>query len=345
MKRLLTILLLLMISFGASAQSYLPYLNGQWKRIKVDSLFTLPRLSTGNGVQDGDFRYNPSTSKAQLWYSSAWNNMASETYVTSNTAPSSGGTNYIWNGTSAQSASWHITGQATIAGTNPYKMFLTRANMTQNAVLAFKNGSDTAGYVGLGSLLNNEIMMVGKKTNRAGIRTLDTARIVFGSHTPEFSYVVGKKGRWRFGDSVLIDPDRYVIEINRNVSGDTSLWASGKVLGHGVISNGTLSVDGVSTFNAAFSPQITTVSTGTTLGDAHFTAVGNTAAGACTINLPTGAAFNERMYFIRRSSTANTLTLNTTGGDTYPDGSVTMSVTNAVIVQLQGTTWWILAQF
>lgn len=106
---------------------------------------------------------------------------------------------------------------------------------------------------------------------------------------------------------------------------------------------GALTANGLATVNAAITANITTIATGTTLGATVFTAVGNTLSANCTINLPTGVT--GRMYFVRRSSPANTLTLQAGGSDTFDTGSASLVVTNAVIIQLQGNTWWILSQF
>lgn len=106
---------------------------------------------------------------------------------------------------------------------------------------------------------------------------------------------------------------------------------------------GALTTNGLATVNAAITANITTIATGTTLGATVFTAVGNTLSANCTINLPTGVT--GRMYFVRRSSPANTLTLQAGGSDTFDTGSASLVVTNAVIIQLQGNTWWILSQF
>lgn len=99
------------------------------------------------------------------------------------------------------------------------------------------------------------------------------------------------------------------------------------------------------TIGAAFYPKLAVVTDGTTLGNTYTTVIGNTLSSACTLTLPTGGTHNERIYYIRRSSTANTLTVNTSGSDTFNGSGTSLSVTNAIIVQLQGNTWWVLAQF
>ncbi|SHN45960.1 SGNH/GDSL hydrolase family protein [Chitinophaga sp. CF418] len=159
----------------------------------------------------------------------------------------------------AQSASFNITGQGMIAGTNSYKLFLSRPDMTSSAVLAFKTGTDTSGYVGLPSLLNRDVSLVGLKGS-AAIRTSDTARIIFGSHSPEYSYVVGKKGKWLFGDSVQRTP---TIPLEVESAQDTSILTAHKIIGNGIISNSTITV---SSAPAYASGGITTVGRNNTTG-------------------------------------------------------------------------------
>jgi hypothetical protein len=289
-------------------------------------------------------------------------------------------------GSSAQTGSFNISGQGAISGSNAYKLFLNRANQSTGNVLAFKTNTDTSGYVGLGSLLNNDVMLVGL-TGSVSIRTRDTARIIFGSHTPEYSYVVGKKGKWKFGDSVQTAP---TVPIEVESAQDTSILTSHKIIGNGLISNSTITVSSTPSYSSggiapvgrnstsgrfeAYTPtltdvttsgattsntasfgglkttgalytQLTVLSSDVTLTTSYCTAVGNTASSARILTLPTGAGFAGIMYFVKRSSTANTLTLNTSGGDTFDDGTNTMTVTNAVIVQLQGATWYVLAKY
>lgn len=229
----------------------------------------------------------------------------------------------------AQSASFNITGQGAIAGSNAYKMFLSRANMSTGNVIAFKTGTDTSGYVGLGSLLTNDVMLVGLKGG-AAIRTRDTASIIFGSHTPEYSYVVGKKGKWLFSDSAQHAPT-FPIEVESTQ--DTSILAAHKIIGNGLVTSGALY------------PQLSILSSDVTLTTSYTTVIGNTSSSARTLTLPTGASFNGIMYFIKRGSTSNSLTLNRSGSDTFDDGTTTMTVTNAVIVQLSGSTWYVLTKY
>lgn len=137
---------------------------------------------------------------------------------------------------SAQTGNFNISGQGAVSGSNAYKIFLNRANRSTGNVLAFKTGTDTSGYVGLGSLLNNDVMLVGL-TGSVSLRTRDTARIIFGSHSPEYSYVVGKKGKWKFGDSVQTAP---TVPIEVESAQDTSILTSHKIIGNGLISNSTI---------------------------------------------------------------------------------------------------------
>lgn len=105
---------------------------------------------------------------------------------------------------------------------------------------------------------------------------------------------------------------------------------------------GSITVGGLVN-NGPVAGSLSVVSDGETLGN-YLTAIGNTASTAATLTLPTGLS-NNRMYYVRRSSTANTLTLNTSGSDVFNDGTTTMNINNAVLVQLQGSTWWVLSSF
>lgn len=105
---------------------------------------------------------------------------------------------------------------------------------------------------------------------------------------------------------------------------------------------GSITVSGLVN-NGPVAGSLSVVSDGETLGD-YLTAIGSTASAAATLTLPTGLTAN-RMYYVRRSSPANSLTLNTSGSDAFNDGTTTMNVNNAVIVQLQGSTWWVLSSF
>jgi hypothetical protein len=139
-----------------------------------------------------------------------------------------------------------------------------------------------------------------------------------------------------------------------NLSSDGSNWKTAgrntistldQVTTAGATTTNNLSI-GALTLGGALYPKLSVLTTGTTLTAAHgSTIVGNSLSGACTLTLPTGAAFNGIIYFIKRSSQANTLTVNTSGSDQYDDATTTMAVSNAMIVQLQGNTWWILAKY
>jgi hypothetical protein len=123
-----------------------------------------------------------------------------------------------------------------------------------------------------------------------------------------------------------------------------TVTTAGNTTSNSITING-LTNNSITTLNGSLHPQLNSVTTGTTLDNTMVTVVADTASGACTITLPTGVA--ERMYFIRRSSAANTLTVQTSGGDTFDGaaGPTSVAVTNAIIIQLQGTVWWTLAQF
>jgi hypothetical protein len=107
-----------------------------------------------------------------------------------------------------------------------------------------------------------------------------------------------------------------------------------------------ISVGNLTTTGAMF-PKLSVLATGTTITAAHGTTiVGNSNSGACTLTLPTGVAFSNVVYIIKRSSQANTLTINTAGGgDVFDDGTASIAVSNAITVQLQGNTWWILQKW
>jgi len=286
----------------------------------------------------------------------------------------------------AQSASFNISGQGAISGSNAYKMFLSRANMSSGNIIAFKTATDTSGYVGQGSLLSNDVMLVGLKAG-AAIRTRDTSRIIFGSHSPEYNYMVGKKGKWKIGDSVLTIP---TLPLEIESAQDTSILAANKIIGNGLISNSTIIASSTPAYTSggisplgrnttsgrieAYTPTLTDVtnansttsnsitvgsitntaalylklsvlSSNVTLDNTYTIAIGNTSSSARTLTLPTGVGASGRVYFIKRSSTANTLTLNCSGSDVFDDGTTTMSVTSAVIVTLQGATWYVLAKY
>jgi hypothetical protein len=95
----------------------------------------------------------------------------------------------------------------------------------------------------------------------------------------------------------------------------------------------------------AFSTKIAAISTDVTLDDTYTTVWAATASSPRTLTLPATSDALERMYFIKRSSQANTLTLNTTGGDAFEDFTTSMTVPNAVIVQRHGSLWLVLAKY
>jgi hypothetical protein len=106
----------------------------------------------------------------------------------------------------------------------------------------------------------------------------------------------------------------------------------------------TITVGGLRN-TGAFFPKLSVVTTGTTLTDAYSTVIANTNDENCTITLPSGGFVNGIMYFIKRSSPSNTLTINTNELDNFDDFSTTMEVANSIIVQLQGNTWYVLAKY
>lgn len=121
---------------------------------------------------------------------------------------------------------------------------------------------------------------------------------------------------------------------------------AGNTTTNGITVN-TLTANGVAVFNASMRPQVTVLGDGSTLDNTMVTVIGNTLSGNCTLTLPTGAGVGETMYFIRRSDPSNTLTVQTSGGDTFNTsaGPTSIAVTNSVIIQLFGQVWFVLAQF
>jgi hypothetical protein len=235
----------------------------------------------------------------------------------------------------SQAASFNISGQGQIAGSNAYKMFLNRANRTVGGVVAFKTGTDTSGYVGLGSLLSDDVMLVGLKDG-AAIRTRDTSRIRFGSHSPEYTYMMGKKGKWKVGDSVLTDP---TLPFEVESAQDTSILTAHKIIGNGLISNSSITVNG------GYAGRIVTVSGTSYSPNALDWTIICTNTNTVTITLPDATTASGRIYHIKKgNNSANPVNINTTSSQNI-DATTTAAISTSygfLTVVSNGTQWYIL---
>lgn len=160
----------------------------------------------------------------------------------------------------------------------------------------------------------------------SGVSTVDSVGAIFYYNTDNSLYVKTTTGAKALAFGSISTPTLAQVTTAGNTTTNT-ITAGGLVL------------------TGSFSPQLSVVTSGNTLSNAYTTAIANTADATCTVTLPTGGTHNGRMYFIKRSSQANTLTVNTGGSDVFDDGTNTMLVSNAIIVQYQGDTWWILAKY
>lgn len=328
-----TILLMLVISTGFAQRpiSMLPQPYWYQQRgVYADSVNRAPSLAMwyvpyNNKDSAGSIVHDSRVSKFWGKWGTVTRYFASEDYVS---------TNSILNQTASdQAASFRISGQATLTGTTVYKMFLNRPNMTTASVIGFRNNTDTVGYIGLSSVLNNDLFMNSLRGS-VGMRTPDTARVIIGQLNPEISYVVGRKGKWIYGDTVSTTP-RVPVEISSYQ--DTSILARNKVI------VGGLQVGG------GHYEGIRIVSANTTLTGIDNTLIVNTSGGNVTVTLPAAASvYNANngagiVYQIKKASAANTLTIQGTGGETI-DGGATYAITTAnvaVTVRTNGSVWYI----
>lgn len=104
-------------------------------------------------------------------------------------------------------------------------------------------------------------------------------------------------------------------------------------------SNGSLAFDG------AFSYKAANVSANVNANDTTCVFFCNSASNDITVTLPDAAGREGRVYFIKKTSVNNDVTINTTGGDLI-DGaaSVNMGVgLNVRVVMSNGTNWFVIS--
>lgn len=102
--------------------------------------------------------------------------------------------------------------------------------------------------------------------------------------------------------------------------------------------------DGETTFSGAISKPITTLSTNTTLNEAHYTVVVDTTSENVTITLPSAASASGRIYRIKKISESHSVIIDPNASETI-DGatSSTLSSSHAKLaIQSDGTEWWII---
>lgn len=245
-------------------------------------------------------------------------------------AIASGSGLYIQNQSAAdQNASWRISGQARILGSTSYKMFMERANSTsQLAVIGFKTGVDTIGYVGLPSLNSNEISLNSIK-GRVSIRTPRDSAIVLGQLNTEIAYVSLRRGKMAIGDTVSVNAN-YPVEIQSYQ--DTSLNARRRVLAGGIMTN------------AGFWGNIRIASVTGNVSVDDFTVLGNTSGGNITLTLPPAASSMGKILHFKKTSSTNTMTIQGNGAEQIDNANtyVISTFLASVTIHCNGVTWYIL---
>lgn len=333
MKILKTIILLLFVSaaFGQRSIPFQPMpLWYQMRAMYSDSTARMPALNMWY------VPYNNKDSAGSIWYWTSQNAFAGKWGTVTRLFASQDWVNtaaVLNQSASDQTASFRIAGQGQINGTTVYKLFVGRPNMSTASVIGFKNNTDTIGYVGLSSVLNNDLSLNSIKGSVV-MRTPDTARVLIGQLSPELSYVVGRKGKWLVGDTVINTP-RVPFEIVSYQ--DTSIIARNKAI-----------VGGLQVRGGDWG-GIRTISANTTLTGEDNTLIVNTSGGNVTVTLPSAASvFNSNnntgiIYQFKKTSASNTLTIQGTGGETI-DGSATYSITTvnaAVSIRTNGAAWYV----
>jgi hypothetical protein len=92
---------------------------------------------------------------------------------------------------------------------------------------------------------------------------------------------------------------------------------------------------------------VTTKTSGGTVASTDFSTICNNTSGSITVNLPTAAGIQGRIYVIKKISAAgNNVTIDGFGSETI-DGGMTYSITTQysyVMIQSDGTNWYILSK-
>lgn len=241
-----------------------------------------------------------------------------------------GAGNFIANQTAtAENKSFRISGQGIFEGTNGYKIFVNRANTSQTGVIGFRNlnTGDTVGYVGLHAIGLNDLGLNSLR-GKVTIRVPRDSSIILGQLNPELPYVVVRSGKIAVADTVNVTP-AYPLHITSYQ--DTSITTRRKVYAGGVIST------------AGIWANVRTVSaTSTVLADDH-TLIVNTSGGNVTLTLPPASSSNGKIYYFKKASTSNTLTLQGNGAEQIDNANtyVITSFLASVMLHCNGTTWYV----
>lgn len=97
-------------------------------------------------------------------------------------------------------------------------------------------------------------------------------------------------------------------------------------------------------FSASMSDELTSVTANYTATDDDHILIVDATGGDVTVTLPDANGLSGKQYFIKRTdSSANTVTVQGTGGDTIDDeASQTLDQYDSLFVISDSTEWWIL---
>lgn len=330
-----------LIAFSTFAQSptFTVQMNMKPRRIDPDSGLQVPVLNTNrtfatNVDSIGHLWMRPDSGKlfgrfpGNVIRAIAGEDTTRALRAAINSVP--GASNYIVNQTAtAEAKSFRISGQGIFEGTNGYKTFVNRPNTSQTAVMGFRNlnTGDTVGYVGLSSILFNDISLNNLR-GRVTLRVPRDTAIVLGQLTPEIAYVSVRSGKMSIGDPAIATPPN---PLYIGGTQDTTVVSARRVL-----AGGLMSVAGI------WANVRTVAATSAVLADDH-TLIVNTSGGNVTLTLPPATSSMGKILYFKKASSTNTLTIQGNGAEQIDNANtyVISSFLASVMLHCNGTTWYV----